>query len=134
MQNSIFMEFSTVLSKHAPEPIGPYSQATLVGNLIFVSGQIGINPQTGLLIADSLESEVKMALQNLAQVLHAAGSDFSHIVKASLFIKDMNQFAQINTWYEACFETNKFPARETVEVSRLPKDAQFEVSVIAIQK
>ena len=117
---------------NAPAPIGPYSQAVFVKGTLYASGQIAINPQTNKLILDDIKSETKQVMENLKAVLKASKMDFSNVVKASIFISDMNNFAQINEVYGSYF-TEKFPARETVQVSRLPKDVHVEISVIAVQ-
>lgn len=119
-------------SEAAPKPIGPYSQAVKVGKLIFISGQIGINPQTGT-IEEGLEAQFLQIMENIKNILAAANSDFSKIVKATIYLKDLNSFDTINKLYSKYF-TDEFPARETIEVSRLPKDAKIEISVVAITK
>lgn len=114
----------------APTPIGPYSQAVVFGNMIFVSGQIAIEPSTGVLIQDNVENETKKVMENIGNVLKEAGFDFTNIVKSGIFLKNMNDFPKVNEVY-ASFLSAPFPARETVEVARLPKDANVEISVIA---
>jgi 2-iminobutanoate/2-iminopropanoate deaminase len=116
---------------HAPAPIGPYSQAVIAGNMLFVSGQIALHPVTGELVDDDIEVETKQVMENIKSILHHAGSDFSKIIKCSIFISDMANFVKINKVYGSYFERD-FPARETVEVSRLPKDVNVEISVIAL--
>jgi len=124
------MSKSVVYSEQAPEPIGPYSQAIQSGNLLFVSGQIALQRSTGAMITSSVEEETKQVMANIKAVLNAAGLDFSHIVKTSIFLKDMNNFPVVNQIYGTFFKDTP-PARETVEVSRLPKDANVEISCIA---
>jgi len=124
------MSKSVVYSDQAPEPIGPYSQAIQCGNLLFVSGQIALARSSGAMITSSIEEETKQVMANLQAVLAAAGLDFSHIVKTSIFLKDMNNFPVVNQIYGTFFKDTP-PARETVEVSRLPKDANVEISCIA---
>ncbi|HTE33916.1 MAG TPA: RidA family protein [Chryseolinea sp.] len=124
------MAKTVVFSEHAPQPIGPYSQAIQAGNMLFVSGQIALQRATGKMITDNIENETKQVMSNLKDVLHAAGMDFSNVVKASIFLKDMNNFPRVNEVYGEYF-TEQPPARETVEVSRLPKDANVEISFIA---
>ena len=124
------MSKSVVYSDQAPEPIGPYSQAIQCGNLLFVSGQIALARSSGAMITTSIEEETKQVMANLQAVLAAAGLDFSHIVKTSIFLKDMNNFPVVNQIYGTFFKDTP-PARETVEVSRLPKDANVEISCIA---
>tara|TARA_R110002050_G_scaffold43127_2_gene103626 strand:+ start:10392 stop:10775 length:384 start_codon:yes stop_codon:yes gene_type:complete len=119
-------------TNQAPAPIGPYSQAVVAGNMLFTSGQIAINPQTGVLETNDIKSETNLVMKNLAAVLTAAGTDFSLVLKCSIFIKDMNQFGEINSIYATYFEEDAAPARETVEVARLPKDVNVEISAIAL--
>jgi len=126
------MSKSIVYSATAPEPIGPYSQAVQVGNMLFMSGQVAIQKSTGNIITSSIEEETAQVMQNLADVLTAAGMDFSHVVKSTIFLKDMNNFPKVNEIYGKHFLQNP-PARETVEVSRLPKDVNVEISCIAVK-
>lgn len=126
------MAKSVVYSASAPEPIGPYSQAVQVGNMLFMSGQVAIQKSTGNIITSSIEEETAQVMQNLADVLAAAGMDFSHVVKSTIFLKDMNNFPKVNEIYGKHFPQNP-PARETVEVSRLPKDVNVEISCIAVK-
>jgi 2-iminobutanoate/2-iminopropanoate deaminase len=116
---------------NAPSPIGPYSQAVMNGNTLFVSGQIAINPSTGELDLSNIENETHQVMKNISAILTEAGMDFSNIVKTGIFLKDMNQFADVNTIYGSYF-TSDFPARETVQVARLPKDVNVEISVVAM--
>jgi 2-iminobutanoate/2-iminopropanoate deaminase len=117
-------------TKNAPAAIGPYSQAVWAGDMLLMSGQIALNPVTGAMENESLASETHRVMKNIAGILEAAGMDYSNILKASIFIKDMNEFAQINEIY-ASYLQEPYPARETVEVARLPKDARIEISIIA---
>ena len=117
-------------TKNAPSAIGPYSQAVWAGDMLLMSGQIALNPETGAMENESLASETHRVMKNIAGILEAAGMDYSHILKASIFIKDMNEFAQINEIY-ASYLQEPYPARETVEVARLPKDARIEISIVA---
>lgn len=117
-------------TKNAPSAIGPYSQAVWAGDMLLISGQIALNPETGVMENESLASETHRVMKNIAGILEAAGMDYSNILKASIFIKDMNEFAQINEIY-ASYLQEPYPARETVEVARLPKDARIEISIIA---
>lgn len=121
----------TITSTNAPSPIGPYSQATLAGNTLFVSGQIPLDPQSGNLVEGTIEEETEMVMQNLKNILTEAGASFSNVVKCSIFVKDMSDFAKINETYGKYFQTNP-PARETVEVSGLPKNVRVEISCIAV--
>ena len=115
----------------APAPIGPYNQAVLAGQTLYISGQIALDPQTGELLKGSIEAETELVMKNLQAVLKAAGADFSNVVKSSIFVADMGQFARINEVYAAYFEAETAPARETVEVANLPKYVNVEISVIA---
>ena len=118
-----------VSTNKAPAAIGPYSQAQIVGNLVYTSGQIPIIPETGAL-AEGLEAQAHQVFKNLGELLKAAGSDLSKTVKATVFIKNMNDFGAINAIYAQYF-TEPFPARSCVEVARLPKDVLLECEVIA---
>lgn len=118
-------------TSYAPEPIGPYSQAVLAGNMLFVSGQIAIDPKTNeLSIEGDIKVETHQVMQNIQGVLAAAGFEFEHVIKSTIFLLDMNQFAQVNAVYGSYFRS-EFPARETVEVSGLPKGVHVEISVVA---
>ena len=124
----------TIIStEKAPQPIGPYSQAVLVGNMLYTSGQIALNPETGELVTDSIEQETTQVMKNLEAVLEAADMTFENIIKASIFISDMNSFAAINAVYGQYFNEATSPARETVEVANLPKFVNVEISVIAVK-
>jgi 2-iminobutanoate/2-iminopropanoate deaminase len=118
-------------SAAAPEPIGPYSQAVKAGNMLFVSGQIAINRATGTIVSTSIPDETNMVMGNLGAILKQANTSFDKVVKCSIFLKDMNNFPVVNEVYGKYFTSNP-PARETVEVSRLPKDVNVEISCIAI--
>jgi 2-iminobutanoate/2-iminopropanoate deaminase len=118
-----------ISTKKAPAAIGPYSQAVIVGNLIFTSGQIPLGLD-GVLIEGGIKEQTHQVFRNLAAVLAEAGVSFNHVIKATVFIKDMNQFADINAIYAEYFGDHK-PARSTVEVARLPKDALVEIELIA---
>lgn len=126
------MSKEIIFSKEAPAPIGPYSQAVKAGNTLYVSGQISLDADTGELINENITEETHAVMKNLEAVLRAAGFDFSNVVKCTIFIKDMGQFGTINEAYGQYFKTNP-PARETVEVSRLPKDVNVEISCIAVK-
>ncbi len=123
---------SVVYSENAPEPIGPYSQAIQAGNMLFVSGQIAIQKSTGQFIIGNIEEETIQVMTNIGDILTAAGMDFSNVVKSSIFMKDMNNFPKINEVYGRYFKDNA-PARESIEVSRLPKDVNVEISCIAVK-
>tara|TARA_B100000475_G_scaffold42142_1_gene27572 strand:+ start:1037 stop:1411 length:375 start_codon:yes stop_codon:yes gene_type:complete len=118
-----------IYTKDAPNAIGPYSQAILSNNTLYCSGQIAIDSK-GNLKNRSIEEETKQIIKNIAAVLKKAEMDFSNVVKTTIFLKDMNDFSIVNNIYQKTFE-NEPPARETVEVSRLPKDVNIEISVIA---
>lgn len=116
---------------NAPAPIGPYSQAVKAGNFLFVSGQVAINPENGELNIGNIEEETHQVMRNLKAVLLEAGLTFDNVVKSTIFLSDMGTFAQVNEIYGQYF-TADFPARETVQVSVLPKNVNVEISVIAI--
>ena len=117
---------------NAPAPIGPYSQAILANGMLFISGQCPINPKTGLLEMETIESATHLVMSNIEKLLHAAEMDFTHIVKCSIFLKDLGDFQKVNAIYATYFDSVP-PARETVEVARLPLDATIEISCIAIK-
>ena len=120
---------TTIATKNAPAAIGPYSQAQIAGGLVFTSGQIGIDPATGIL-QEGVEAQAHQVFKNLSALLEAAGSSMSKVVRTCVFIKDMNDFGKINESYATYF-TEPFPARSCVEVARLPKDALIECELIA---
>ncbi len=120
-----------VNSKNAPAPIGPYSQAVKAGNILYVSGQICIDPQTGELVLSDIVEETNRVMQNLKAILEEAGTSFDKVLKTTIFVKDLNNFSTINGVYAEYFTTSA-PARETVEVARLPKDVNVEISCIAL--
>lgn len=124
------MQKNIIETTEAPAAIGPYSQAVKTGNLLFVSGQIPLNPQTGALITDGIEAETHQVMKNVQAILTAAGTTLEAVVKTTIFLKSMDDFAKVNGVYASYF-TGNYPARETVEVSRLPKDARVEISVVA---
>ena len=115
----------------APAPIGPYSQAVQFGNMLYTSGQIAINPTTGDLEIEDIKAETRLVMENLRAVLKAAGMNFEHVIKASIFVSDMHNFAAINKVYATYFNEATAPARETVEVANLPKFVNVEISMIA---
>ena len=117
----------------APAPIGPYNQATLIKDTLYISGQIPIDPSTGELVEGDIKKETKQSMENLKAILEEAGMTFEHVVKSTIFIKDMRQFAQINEVYGTYFDTETAPARETVEVANLPKFVNVEISMIAVK-
>ena len=126
------MSKEIIFTDKAPAPIGPYSQAVLSGDTLYVSGQIGIDQYSDTWINESIEKETEQVMKNLGYVLEAANMEFSNIVKCSIFISDMNDFANINGVYADYFDENP-PARETVQVSVLPKNVNVEISCIAIK-
>ena len=117
---------------NAPAPIGPYSQAILANGMLFISGQCPINPKTGLLEMETIESATHLVMSNIEKLLHAAEMDFTHIVKCSIFLKDLGDFQKVNAVYATYFDSVP-PARETVEVASLPLDASIEISCIAMK-
>ncbi|TFG95294.1 MAG: RidA family protein [Calditrichales bacterium] len=119
-----------ITSKSAPEPIGPYSQAVQWNDLIFTSGQIAIDPQTGALVQGGVAEQTRQVIANLSQVLMAAGASLESVIKTTIFLKDINDFAQVNQIYAESFGRT-LPARSTVEVSALPKNALVEIDCIA---
>lgn len=134
ISNEMFLKMSKkiILTNQAPAPIGPYSQAVQVGNTLYVSGQISIDPKTGDLVNGNIEKETIQVLENLKNIVEAAEMSLSDVVKCSIFVSDMGNFQKINLVYNEYFP-NDSPARETVEVSRLPKDVNVEISCIAIK-
>lgn len=118
----------------APTPIGPYNQAVLVDNTLYTSGQIALNPATMELVLDNIETETKQVMENMKAVLEAAQMDFSNVVKTTIFIMDMNDFARINSVYATYFDEATAPARETVQVAGLPKGVNVEISMTAVKQ
>src|SRR5690606_29775506 len=123
------MANTVIYSDSAPQPIGPYSQAIFRNNVLYVSGQIAINPETNELVTDSIEAETNQVMHNIEAILMAGKLSLANVVKCTIFVRDLNDFAKINHVYGKYFATNP-PARETVEVSRLPKDVNVEISCI----
>jgi 2-iminobutanoate/2-iminopropanoate deaminase len=121
----------TVSTENAPGAIGPYSQAVVTGNMVFCSGQIPIDPATGQFVSEDVAEQTEQVLKNLSAVLEAAGSDLGKVVKTTVFLADMNDFAAMNDIYARYFDTNK-PARATVQAARLPRDARVEIECIAL--
>jgi len=124
------MEKKIIKTDAAPAPIGPYNQAVQVGNMLFVSGQIALDPKDGSLFQGDIARETEIVMNNLKGILQEAGMDFSNVVKSSIFLMDMGQFATVNEVYARYFSDN-YPARETVQVAGLPRGVQVEISVIA---
>lgn len=124
------MEKRIIATENAPGAIGPYSQAVQIGEVVYTSGQLPVNPVTGL-IPEDVKEQTKQSLENVKAILEAAGTSMDKVVKTTVFIKDMNDFAQVNEVYGQFF-TAPFPSRSCVEVARLPKDAKVEIEVIAL--
>jgi len=120
-----------VQTDKAPAPVGPYNQATSFNGMLFVSGQIAINPATGELVQSTIEEETRQVMNNLSNILEEAGLTFEHVLKASVFVADMNMYSRINAVYAEFFDEDTAPARELVEVANLPKFVNIEISVIA---
>lgn len=120
-----------ITTDKAPAPIGPYNQAVLLGDLLYTSGQIAIDPKTGVLEIDNIESETTLVMENIKAILEAAEMTFENVVKSSIFVSDMHNFSKINEIYGRYFNAETAPARETVEVANLPKFVNVEISVIA---
>ncbi|MGA2296747.1 MAG: RidA family protein [FCB group bacterium] len=125
-------EKKVIYTKNAPKPIGPYSQAIQAGNTLYLSGQIAIDSTTGQIIAGDIKQEAEQVLKNIKAVLNEAGYEMSDIVKTTIYLTDLNNFADVNKVYASFFK-EKFPARETVQVAALPKKARVEISVIAVK-
>ena len=123
---------TVIFTENAPAPIGPYNQAVLKGNTLYTSGQIAINPKTGVLVTATIEAETQQVMENMKAVLEAAGMTFENVVKTTLFIMNMNDFAAINKVYGSYFNEKTAPARETVQVACLPKNLNVEISMIAV--
>ena len=126
------MNKKIINTTHAPAPIGPYNQAVLTENTLYISGQICIDPQTGELNNTSLQAEAHQCMKNLQAILAEAGLNFSNVIKSTIFITDMNRFSEINEVYGQYFSDN-YPARETVQVAALPKFVNVEISMIAVK-
>ena len=122
-----------IKTKNAPAPIGPYNQAVFAGDTLYISGQIALNPVSNELLTENIKEETEQVMRNLKGILEEAGLDFTNVVKSSIFISDMKNFAEINEVYSKYFEEDTAPARETVEVANLPKYVNVEISMIAIR-
>lgn len=120
-----------VSAPNAAKPIGPYSPAIRAGNLLFISGQVGFDPATGALIDGDISAQTDQVMRNIGELLKAAGTDFGHVVRMTVFLADMNEFAKMNEVYGR-YVTNPPPTRSTVQVARLPRDARVEIDVIAV--
>lgn len=126
------MEKKIITSANAPAPIGPYSHAVMIGNTLYTSGQVAKDAQTGEMVQTDIKAETHKVMQNLQAILKEAGMDFSHVVKTTIYCTDLNNFAAINEVYGSYF-TGNFPARETVQVVKLPLNANVEISVVAVK-
>ncbi|WP_026395386.1 RidA family protein [Acetobacterium malicum] len=122
-----------IATTKAPSAIGPYSQGTVGAGLLFISGQLPIDPETGEFVKGSIKEQTKQSLGNLKQILEAQGSELKNVLKTTVFLSDMNNFGDMNLIYQEVFGTDNFPARSAVEVARLPKDALVEIEAIALQ-
>lgn len=120
-----------VSTKNAPAAIGPYSQANIFGNLVFTSGQVPLIPETGVVVAGGVEEQTEQSLTNVKAILEEAGSSMEKVLKTTVFIKDMNDFAKVNGVYAKFFTEGSYPSRSAVEVARLPKDVLVEIEAIA---
>jgi 2-iminobutanoate/2-iminopropanoate deaminase len=124
------MNKESIYTKNAPEPIGPYSQAIKFNNLVLTSGQIGIDPKTGNLVEGGIKEQTKQTIENLKNILEAGGSDISKVIKVTVFLKNINDFAAMNEIYNEYFGNSK-PSRSTAESSGLPRDAKIEIDIVA---
>jgi 2-iminobutanoate/2-iminopropanoate deaminase len=127
------MKKDAIATKDAPGAIGPYSQAVRAGELVFLSGQIPLDPATGQLVEGDITAQTKRVMENLRAVLAAAGCGFADVVRTTIYLVDLGHFGQVNEAYGACFEA-PFPARSTVQVSALPKGAQVEIDMVAVRR
>lgn len=125
------MEKKIIRTDNAPAPIGPYNQAVQFGNMLFISGQIALDPKDGSLYQGDIKTETDKVMQNLKGILEAAGMNFSHVIKTSIFLMDMGKFAEVNEVYGKYFDEATAPARETVQVAGLPRGVQVEISMVA---
>ena len=125
------MKKEIIITNGAPAPIGPYSQAVIVGDIIYCSGQIPVDPKTNALVEANIETQTKQVFENIKNILTAAGSDFEKVIKTNVFLKDINDFATMNQIYATYFTEGNYPARSAMEVANLPKGALLEIEVIA---
>ena len=121
-----------IKSKNAPSPIGPYNQAVIANGFMYISGQVGMNPKTGKIIKDSISDETEQVMKNLSSILNEASISFENVVKTTIFLSDMNDFSLVNEVYGKYFDEDTAPARETVQVSKLPLGVNVEISMIAL--
>jgi 2-iminobutanoate/2-iminopropanoate deaminase len=124
------MEKKIISTTNAPEPIGPYSQAVQTGTILFISGQVGIDPASGEIVSDDIIAEMQQVMKNLTAILHEAQMDFNNVIKTTIFLSDMSFFTTVNEIYAGYF-VGDYPARETVAVKGLPKNANVEISMVA---
>ena len=127
------MEKKIIYTEKAPAPMGPYSQAILIDNTLYTSGQVALHPNTMELVLDNIETETKQVMENLKAVLEAADMTFENVIKTTIFLTDMGDFSNMNVVYSSYFDEKTAPARETVEVAGLPKNVNVEISMIAIK-
>lgn len=121
-----------IITDNAPKPIGPYNQAVIAGNYLFISGQIALNPQNGELVTDEISKETTQVMENLNAILSEASLTFENVVKTTIFLSDMNDFSSVNKIYGSYLNNSTAPARETVQVSKLPLGVNVEISMIAM--
>jgi len=121
-----------ITSKNAPSPIGPYNQAVIANGFMYISGQVGMNPKTGKIIKDTISEETEQVMKNLSSILNEASISFENVVKTTIFLSDMNDFSLVNEVYGKYFDEDTAPARETVQVSKLPLGVNVEISMIAL--
>jgi 2-iminobutanoate/2-iminopropanoate deaminase len=123
---------TAVVTSHAPAPMGPFSQAVIAGNMVFVSAQLALDVSTGKMMMENIETETRQVMENLKAILAGAGITFDHVVKGSIFLKDMQDYRKVNRVYASYFK-EPYPARETIQVAALPLDVNIEISVIALK-
>lgn len=121
-------------TENAPKAIGPYSQGVLAGDLLFLSGQLPIDPATGEIVATDIEGQTKQSLTNVKAILESAGCTMDHVVKTTVFLKDINEFGKMNEVYKEFFNEGNYPARSAIQVAAIPKDAKVEIEVVALKK
>lgn len=121
-------------TENAPKAIGPYSQGVLAGDLLFLSGQLPIDPATGEIVATDIEGQTKQSLTNVKAILESAGCTMDHVVKTTVFLKDINEFTKMNEVYKEFFHEGNYPARSAIQVAAIPKDAKVEIEVVALKK
>jgi 2-iminobutanoate/2-iminopropanoate deaminase len=122
-----------ISTKNAPAAIGPYSQGIMVGNMLFISGQIPVDPASGQIVSGDIREQTRQVMKNVSAILNEAGMTLENVVKTTIFLKDMNKFSDVNEVYKSFFNEGDYPARSTIEVARLPKDVLIEIEAIAIK-